>query len=613
MYLLKEEIPVIFSLFSSLFSGILYLSFCVLPMLRSMKCYYLVQIGRLFLIALYILVFTPVVGQNLTRPEAYFSIKEDDKTVLFLDHFNNNDHKWILSGRRHHGWISEGDMTLTAESSKVMVQWKDVSIPQNADVEMELRLRNAGGTKDCMAGLSFGIGEDSRRYVFWENPGGKFQVSREEGSRRYDYLPLKSTKTLYKYSYNSLIVRRVKQKWYFFINYQLVATMDGHKFFGKGIGLALKGPIMVDVDFLKVSLIGPKDTLGPSISVLSPKMPADNLLKLSRSVLDLRGKIQDPSGVASFTVNGRNTALSSDGRFSFAGRLKTGQKLVLNMEAKDIFGNVSKKQIQVLKVEEAKPAIVSKPPVWQPAKTVVPRGDTYLLLIGVDKYKSWVSLNNAVKDCEDISRVLTHEYQFDPAKVIKVYNEKATRSNILKELGKLQGRLKEQDNLVIYYAGHGHYDQSSKLGYWVPVDAKHRDASGQYEFPDYIPNSTIHDYLRAIKTKHTLLLADACYAGSLFTSYRGALDMNSPSRWAFTSGDLEKVWDGQPGQNSPFAAAMISILKQNRKAELRTDALVQAVTTRIHREGTQQHPRGNPLSIAGDEGGVFIFRRRSIP
>ncbi|MEM7373551.1 MAG: caspase family protein [Bacteroidota bacterium] len=580
-----------------------------------MECYYLVRLGRLFFIALYFLLITPVLGQPLMRPEAYFSIKDKDKTVLFLDHFNNNDQKWVLSGRKHHAWISDGDFTLTAESAKVLVQWKDIQLPPHADVEMELRLRNAGGTRDCMAGLSFGVDDESRRYVFWENPGGKFQISREDGNNRYDYLPVKTTKTLYKYSYNSLIMRRVDKKWYFFINYQLVSSLDAHPFFGNGVGIAVKGPMMIDVDFLKVSLLGPKDSVGPAITILTPDIPENNLLKISRSVLDLRGKIKDPSGVASFTVNGRNTALSSDGKFSFAGRLKSGQKMYLKMEAKDLLGNVSHKQLQVLKVEAPKPVAVvkPKPPTTRPQAILTEKGDTYLLLIGVDQYKSWVSLNNAVKDCEDIARVLTREYQFDPRKVIKVYNEKATRGNILKELGRLQGKLNKEDNLVIYYAGHGHYDQSSQLGYWVPVDARHRDAGGQYEFPDYIPNSTIHDYLRAIKTKHTLLLADACYAGSLFTSYRGTLDLNAPSRWAFTSGDLEKVWDGQPGQNSPFAAAMISILRQNQKSELRTDVLVEAVKTRIHREGTQQHPRGNPLSIAGDKGGVFIFKRRSIP
>ncbi|MEM7660371.1 MAG: hypothetical protein AAF399_29970 [Bacteroidota bacterium] len=127
--------------------------------------------------------------------------------------------------------------------------------------------------------------------------------------------------------------------------------------------------------------------------------------------------------------------------------------------------------------------------------------------------------------------------------------------------------------------------------------------------PDFIPNSTIHDYLRVIHTKHTLLFADACYAGSLFSAHRGELELNRPSRWAFTSGDIEKVWDGAPGTNSPFAASLIKYLQYNLKPELPANLLIKGVTDLMARE-VEQRPRGNPLRRAGDEGGVFVFRRK---
>ena len=36
-------------------------------------------------------------------------------------------------------------------------------------------------------------------------------------------------------------------------------------------------------------------------------------------------------------------------------------------------------------------------------------------------------------------------------------------------------KLKSDDNLLIYYAGHGEIDKSEDRGYWLPVDANNED------------------------------------------------------------------------------------------------------------------------------------------
>ena len=93
------------------------------------------------------------------------------------------------------------------------------------------------------------------------------------------------------------------------------------------------------------------------------------------------------------------------------------------------------------------------------------------------------------------------------------------------------------------------------------------------------------------------------------TSRGNQYSREARSRWAFTSGDIEKVWDGQPGQNSPFARYLISYLKSNTKAELTAYELIDAVSNQV-RNNTQQNPQGAPLRQADDRGGMFIFERR---
>ena len=41
------------------------------------------------------------------------------------------------------------------------------------------------------------------------------------------------------------------------------------------------------------------------------------------------------------------------------------------------------------------------------------REQNYLLVIGIDQYKEFPTLNNAVKDARDIAEVLTSKYRFD--------------------------------------------------------------------------------------------------------------------------------------------------------------------------------------------------------
>ena len=87
------------------------------------------------------------------------------------------------------------------------------------------------------------------------------------------------------------------------------------------------------------------------------------------------------------------------------------------------------------------------------------------------------------------------------------------------------------------------------------------------------------------------------------------LNANNRSRWAFTSGDIEKVWDGQPGQNSPFARYLIRILRNNTKPSLQANELVNTVRELVQRN-TAQTPQGSALKNVGDLGGIFTFERR---
>lgn len=138
------------------------------------------------------------------------------------------------------------------------------------------------------------------------------------------------------------------------------------------------------------------------------------------------------------------------------------------------------------------------------------RGEYWALIIGIDKYQSAPPLESAVKDALGVRDVLAERYGFEPQRTIELLDEEATRTNVEDALYRLGRQADVEDSVLIYYAGHGQYDEEGSLGWWVPVD-------GDPKRPGtFITNASIRDYLKGMKARHVYLVADSCFSGTLF-------------------------------------------------------------------------------------------------
>jgi WD40 repeat protein len=240
-------------------------------------------------------------------------------------------------------------------------------------------------------------------------------------------------------------------------------------------------------------------------------------------------------------------------------------------------------------------------------------GNYYALIIGIDNYTGqWKQLKNAVSDAKAIYQILNSKYKFDYLKVL--YNDQATRMNIIKELEWLVQNVKPTDNLLIYYSGHGEFNQSLNKGYWVPVDAT--AASTSY----FISNSDIQTFLGGIKSKHTLLISDACFSGDIFRGSTVSIPFEESdkyyakvnsvnSRKAITSGGIEPVLDGGKEGHSIFAYYLLKSLTGNEKKYYDASQLFDNIKIPVL-NNSDQSPQFNAIKNAGDEGGEFIFLKK---
>lgn len=194
-------------------------------------------------------------------------------------------------------------------------------------------------------------------------------------------------------------------------------------------------------------------------------------------------------------------------------------------------------------------------------------GKQYLFIIAIDQYKNWFPLKNPVKDAKEIKNILTSRYFIDD--VTELYNKKATKANIIKTFKKLQKKLEAHDSLLIFYAGHGHLDDTTNSGFWIPVNA----GTDIYEQQNWLPNNQIRGMISKIKASHIFLISDSCFSGDILNTSRAfapTIDnsyfqkaYSRISRQVLTSGASESVPDV-----SEFARQLKLALQRNMNTYL---------------------------------------------
>lgn len=234
-------------------------------------------------------------------------------------------------------------------------------------------------------------------------------------------------------------------------------------------------------------------------------------------------------------------------------------------------------------------------------------GMYHALIIGISDYTcpNIPDLQNPISDSERIAEVLKNKYSFSDKNIIILKNP--TREIVLSNLTALRKKLGEKDNLLIFYAGHGQWDENMFQGYWLPSDA-------EVDNPiNWISNSDIRNFVRAIKTKHTLLITDACFSGAIFkerelitSEFEEVKEVYKyRSRRAITSGTINPVPD-----RSVFLDYLIKRLNDNQSNYLLARSLFLNLRAAvINNSPNRQVPVYGIIHEAGDEGsGDFIFK-----
>ena len=339
--------------------------------------------------------------------------------------------------------------------------------------------------------------------------------------------------------------------------------------------------------------VKPTDKVSPVITIMSPDLESADPVVSHEENISIVGKVIDESGIKTLFVNGISTELAKDNVFVSQILLKEGENEI-SVVAIDQFDNVQENKLKI----EYYPEIVFR--------TLNGKGSYYALLIGIDNYQDPAisDLDNPISDASKFEEVLVSKYTFQKDQVLLLKNPKS--EEIIIALDELAHKITPDDNLLIYYAGHGWFDERANIGYWLPSDAKQENKANWFR------NSTLCDYLKEINSKHTLLIADACFGGSIFKTRAAFADAPKainmlyelPSRKAMTSGTLTEVPD-----RSAFVKYLLERLNDNTEKYLTSEQLFSSFRMAVI-NNSDVVPQYGEIYNVGDEGGDFIFIRK---
>jgi hypothetical protein len=267
-----------------------------------------------------------------------------------------------------------------------------------------------------------------------------------------------------------------------------------------------------------------------------------------------------------------------------------------------LINNKPKAEIRQEQAPVVEPVTVNAQPAIN-VELPVSGGKYYALIIGISNYNDPLitELDKPIKDAETFYNTLTARYTFEKDNVKFLKN--ATMAQIVDALDYYAKTVKPVDNFLIFYAGHGVWNATSEIGYWLPSDARKNSTLNWFR------NSALRDYLREINSKHTLLITDACFGGSIFKTRSAFMDATLavnklyelPSRKAMTSGTLTEVPD-----QSAFLKYMIERLDQNSEKYLSSEQLFSSFRIAVI-NNSNVIPQFGEIKDVGDQGGDFIF------
>ena len=158
---------------------------------------------------------------------------------------------------------------------------------------------------------------------------------------------------------------------------------------------------------------------------------------------------------------------------------------------------------------------------------VMATSSLHIMAVGINTYKNAsYNLNYAEPDARSLVQQLTSNYQkmFKEVNKVEIYNEDATKDNIIAGFNKIITKAQPQDVFVFFYAGHGTLDEEHRDAdgdspfYFVPTDVTKIYGDAEQLQRKGLSANELKTYLTQIRSTKQVVLMDACHSGGAVKS-----------------------------------------------------------------------------------------------
>jgi hypothetical protein len=322
----------------------------------------------------------------------------------------------------------------------------------------------------------------------------------------------------------------------------------------------------------EVDFSDPKKLVNSTVPIINWAMPIPETSYVQASKFKIKVDVQSASPLKGVTINIKQTAETASRGSQMIQptgpeAMHTIVEKTLNLMEGDNYLEIIAENNEGVKTTSWRKVIVGTASLADAGR--LERTD-YALIFATDQYDNWSDLVNPVYDSRSIGEELKKTYKFKVEIV-----ENTTQSDILKKLREYgEKQYKPLDQLFIFFAGHGTYDQTFGEGFVVTKESMLNDEGKT----TYLSHNRLRSIINNVPCEHIFLAMDVCFGGTFdeaLASARGQEDevykeqsqaefltrkLTYKTRKYLTSGGKTYVSDGIKGKHSPFAKSFIEAL-----------------------------------------------------
>lgn len=497
-----------------------------------------------------------------------------DMPAIFSESFDDNSRGWcVTTADSSYCAMGKGRMRMkNIKGARYTYKLREVLVNPERDFEVEAHLKQVTGSQEVGYGIGWAMSDENNGYQFLIRSLGSFTVRKVENGvakTLVDWTP--SNQMLSgRGTPNKLVIRKTGARYNFYLNDIWMSEIPFTNMPGQNLGFALEGENLIEMDQLTVRE-GQKSYV-PQPPVVTLITPSGDDITVDAKTIQFKAGIKSDSKLTGIKLMVNDNPVQLQAKRDAEGKydLMVDQEIPLNPGYNDI-RLMAKNEDGLIQRFGIRVATKSGD------QAVRRTGTDYALFIATDEYAQWSDLVNPVNDCRTIAQELETNYGFNTELVIG-----QPRADILKKLKEYARKAyTDNDQLLIFIAGHGKFDELFGEGYVVCTDSEKDDEGND----TYIAHSNLRTIVNAIPCKHTFLMMDVCFGGTIDPfiagggGHRGGGDeslgggkevtqtdfinrkLAFKTRRYLTSGGKEYVPDGVPGNHSPYARKFLDALR----------------------------------------------------